>query len=238
MTTSPWPTSRGPWEYEDVARRFLRPTDRVLDVGTGGGELFIELADAYAEGVGVDNNPDMVRTANRNRPGSLRDRISFDVMDGRALTFDADSFDVLLTRNTRFWPEQIVSVLRRGGYFVCQQVGEHMSQPILDAFGWGTSGAYWRRVFADQGDPLLSRDEISATFAALDCHIVATGHIDNRAWFCDLESLVFYMKAAPFPEAFDPAAHLEPFNRYLATAAGPRGYETTESWDLLVVQRR
>jgi hypothetical protein len=24
-----------PWAYEDVVRRFLRPTDRVLDIGTG-----------------------------------------------------------------------------------------------------------------------------------------------------------------------------------------------------------
>ncbi|HEY6740078.1 MAG TPA: hypothetical protein VI076_14645 [Actinopolymorphaceae bacterium] len=48
-----------PWEYADVARRFVRPTDRVLDIG--GGERFIALADAYATGVGVDHDPAMIR---------------------------------------------------------------------------------------------------------------------------------------------------------------------------------
>ncbi len=33
-----------PWDYSEVVRRYLRPEDRVLDVGTGGGEIFIELA--------------------------------------------------------------------------------------------------------------------------------------------------------------------------------------------------
>lgn len=228
----------GLWDYETVVRRYLRPQDRVLDVGTGGGELFLRLADAFAEGVGVDHNPEMVHTARRNLPDSLRDRIDFDVMDGRDLTFEPEQFDVALTRHARIWPEQIARVLRPGGYFVGQEVGERMNQLIWDAFGWGTEGAYWRRVAAEEGDPpLLSLDEYVASFEALNFRLVAKGHVNLRAWFCDLESLVFYMKAAPFPEDFDPVAHLEPFNRYLATAAGRRGYETNEGTDLFVVQR-
>ncbi|GAA5031775.1 hypothetical protein [Actinopolymorpha pittospori] len=77
----------------------------------------------------------------------------------------------------------------------------------------------------------------AASFEALNCRVVAKGQVNLRAWFCDLESLVFYMKASPFPEDFDPVAHVEPFNRYLAAAAGPHGYETNEASDLLVVQR-
>ena len=30
-----------PWDYLDVVRNYLRPSDRVLDVGTGGGEKFL-----------------------------------------------------------------------------------------------------------------------------------------------------------------------------------------------------
>jgi SAM-dependent methyltransferase len=228
----------GLWDYEAVVCRFLRPQDRVLDVGTGGGELFLRLSDAFAEGIGVDHNPEMVRTARRNLPASLRDRIQFDVMDGRDLAFEPEQFDVVLTRHARIWPEQIVKVLRPGGYFIGQEIGERMNKLIWDAFGWGTEGAYWQRVAAEEGDPpFLTLDEYTATFEALGCRLVAKGHVNLRAWFCDLESLVFYMKAAPFPEDFDPVAHFEPFNRYLAAAAGPRGYETNEGSDLFVVQR-
>lgn len=101
-----------PWEYREVVRRYLRPNDRVLDVGTGGGELFIELADAYGDGVGVDHNPAMVATARRNLPEPLRDRIDFMAMDGRDLTFEPELFDVVLTRHNQIWPEQVVRVLR------------------------------------------------------------------------------------------------------------------------------
>jgi len=30
-----------PWDYTEVVRRYLRPDDRVLDLGTGGGERFL-----------------------------------------------------------------------------------------------------------------------------------------------------------------------------------------------------
>lgn len=226
------------WEYESVVRQYLRPRDRVLDIGTGGGERFLGLADAFGRGIGVDHDPEMVRTARRNLPGSLRDRIEFAVMDGRALEFESDRFDVVLTRHARIWPEQVARVLRPGGFFVGQEVGERMNQPIRDAFGWGTEGAYWRRVAAEEGDPPIpSIDEYAASFAELGCRVIAKGQVDLRAWFRDLESLVFYLKAAPFPEDFDPVAHLEPFNRYLAAAASPRGYETNDCSDLLIVQR-
>jgi len=32
------------WNYVDVVRQYLKPTDRVLDIGTGGGEIFFSLA--------------------------------------------------------------------------------------------------------------------------------------------------------------------------------------------------
>ncbi len=41
-----------PWDYDDVVRRFLRPTSQVLDIGTGGGERFLAMADAFALGWG------------------------------------------------------------------------------------------------------------------------------------------------------------------------------------------
>lgn len=226
------------WDYAEVVRRHLRPADRVLDVGTGGGERFIALADAYSEGVGVDHKPRMVATARRNLPVRLRQRIKFMVMDGRALAFEPESFDVMLTRHARIWPEQIVNVLRPGGYFIAQEVGANCNQLIWDAFEWGSEADYWDRVAAEEGDPPLPRmEEYAETFRTLGCRVIATGHCDPRAWFRDLPSLVFYMKAAPFPEEFDARTHHEPFNRYLAAAAGPRGYETNEPTDLLVVQK-
>src|ERR687887_1235805 len=68
MSTSRDPV---PWDYLEVARRYLRPTDRVLDLGTGGGERFLELAPSFGEGVGIDAFDAMVATARENTPAAL-----------------------------------------------------------------------------------------------------------------------------------------------------------------------
>lgn len=226
-----------PWEYSEVVPRFLRASDRVLDIGTGGGERFIALAEGFADGVGIDVDPVMVETACRNRPESLRRRLSFSLMDGQALAFAADSFDVVLSRNAGITPEQIIRVLRPGGYFVGEAVGGRQSQQIFDAFGWGSNAEFFRRPVDEAGGPAPVMHDVADRFARLGCQVVATGECTNLAWFCDIESLVIYLKVAPFPETLDPERHLEAFNRYLAAAAGPYGYETTEHSELVVVRK-
>src|SRR5579885_2256638 len=76
-----------PWDYVEVVARYLRPTRRVLDVATGGGEIFLSLAPHFASGVGIDSSPSMIQTARENTPPVLSDRISFSVMQAQDLAF-------------------------------------------------------------------------------------------------------------------------------------------------------
>ena len=82
-----------PWDYVDVVRQYLKPTDRVLDIGTGGGEIFLSLAPYLGEGIGIDQNPKMIETAQRNRSAQSIDNITFMQMEGADLQFDANEFD-------------------------------------------------------------------------------------------------------------------------------------------------
>jgi SAM-dependent methyltransferase len=52
-----------PWDYHDVVLRYLRPSDVVLDVGTGAGERLRDLAASFGHGLGIDVDPEMVRLA-------------------------------------------------------------------------------------------------------------------------------------------------------------------------------
>jgi 2-polyprenyl-3-methyl-5-hydroxy-6-metoxy-1,4-benzoquinol methylase len=56
-----------PWDYVQVVRSYLKPAHRVLDIGTGGGEIFFSLASSFGAGVAIDHNPAMIATARRNR---------------------------------------------------------------------------------------------------------------------------------------------------------------------------
>jgi 2-polyprenyl-3-methyl-5-hydroxy-6-metoxy-1,4-benzoquinol methylase len=59
-----------PWEYREVAQKFLSPEHQVLDIATGGGEVFMTLAHTFRSGVGVDSEPVMIQTAEETRAQS------------------------------------------------------------------------------------------------------------------------------------------------------------------------
>jgi SAM-dependent methyltransferase len=65
-----------PWDYQDVVRRYLRPDSRVLDIGTGGGEQFLQLVPAIGAGLGIDADPGMVATARAGTPPELAGKVS------------------------------------------------------------------------------------------------------------------------------------------------------------------
>jgi SAM-dependent methyltransferase len=226
-----------PWDYMEVARRYLRPTDRVLDLGTGGGERFLELASSFGEGVGIDAFAEMVSTARENTPPALAGKVRFERMRDEALTFPAESFDVVLCRHARAVPAEIAPVLRPGGYFVCQGVGERNTQSVFDAFEWGSNGGMWRRYHAARGEPHDDPDTLAAEFEAAGCAVVARGTYDVGYYFADLESLVFWLKAVPLPEDFDPARHWQGVRRLVRDNWTTRGVRTNEHRELLVARK-
>lgn len=117
-------------------RRYLQPSSRVLDIGTGGGERFLAVAPHFGTGVGIDAIPTMIPVARANMPLSLVEKISFEVMRAEALRFPDAAFDVVLNRHAPVYVEEIVRVLRSDGVFITQQVGRRNTQNILAAFGW------------------------------------------------------------------------------------------------------
>jgi SAM-dependent methyltransferase len=217
------------WEYVDVVRPYLKPTDRVLDIGTGGGEIFFSLAPFFGEGFGVDLNPAMVETAQRNKSAMSIDNISLKRMEGNDLRFDADEFDVVLLRHLRVYVSEIVRVLRPGGYFITQMVGKRSSLNLLDAFGWtpASFGPDWWQSVAELADQ----------FRVHGCHIIAQAEYDVLYWFKDIESFMFWFMAVPWPEAIELDKHWQNINRILETCQTERGIETNEHRGLLIVQK-
>ncbi len=101
-----------PWDYADIARAYLAPDSHVLDIGTGGGERFLALADSFRSGVGIDASPEMIATAQENLPPALASKISFAVMPAQRLTFPSASFDVMLNRHAPVEATEVARVLR------------------------------------------------------------------------------------------------------------------------------
>lgn len=218
-----------PWNYTDVARQFLADTDSVLDVGTGGGELFLTLAPYFGKGVGIDSSVEMIEQALRNKMAQKAANVEFKAMDGNRLEFDDEHFDVVLNRHCDINVSQTARVLRTDGYFVTQQVAYENTINILNAFAWTPASFgdnWWQPV-----------EQLAAEFEQSGCRVVAKAEYNVRYWFSDVESLVFWLKAVPLPEPFDLEHHWEGVNRIIREFSTPRGIETNEHRELLIVQK-
>jgi ubiquinone/menaquinone biosynthesis C-methylase UbiE len=111
-----------PWDYADVVRQFLAKSDHVLDVGTGGGELFLALAPHFGKGVGIDISNAMIEQALRNKRLKKIALVDFGVMDGSHLGFADEQFEIVLNRHSDVYVSETARVLRSRGNFVTQQV--------------------------------------------------------------------------------------------------------------------
>lgn len=218
-----------PWDYTELVRSYLKPTDNVLDIGTGGGEIFLSLAPFMEKGIGIDHSLAMIETAKNNQSKIAINNVEFIEMDGSELHFGANEFDVVLLRHLKVYVSQIVRVLRSGGYFVNQMVGKQSSENILEAFGW-TSASFG----PDWWQPV---DELAQQFEEQGCRVVARGEYDVRYWFMDINSFMFWMMSVPWPEEIDLAKHWQNLNRILVASTTERGIETNEHRGLLIVRK-
>ncbi len=219
-----------PWDYSDVVHRYLRPDDRVLDVGTGGGERFLELVPSFGFGVGVDPDPAMIETARENTPMSLAEKVTFIAGRAAALPAPDTSFDVVLNRHAVVDVAEVTRVLRPGGCFITQQVGAQNTFNITSLFGCGPGMG---------GEQLLPHQEIPAladAFQERGCAIVSYATYNAPYYFRDAPSLLFWMQAVGVPPHFDIERDWKSVDYLLTEYITPRGVETNEHRELLIVR--
>jgi SAM-dependent methyltransferase len=219
-----------PWDYMEVVPRYLKPSDRVLDVGTGGGERFLSLASHFDTGVGVDISAEMIKTARKNKASAQVSNVSFEVMCAEDLQFPDAEFDVVLNRHSVADVDQIVRVLRPGGYFVMQEVGQRNLGNICSLFGCGPGGEY--------GQESQNINVLAQAFRQRGCRVICTAEYDVGYWFLDVESLIFLLKAVPIPEDFDIERHWRQVDRIITEHSTSKGIKTNEHRELLIVQKQ
>ncbi len=220
-----------PWSYSAIARRYLSPVQRVLDIGTGGGELFIRLAESFGSGVGIDGDPAMVAAANANLPDDIACRVKFLAMDAAELQFPRAAFDVVLCRHAPAYPAEVARVLKRGGYFITQQIGARNHHNITAPFGCGPAGMH------SPAEPEQTVAAWAEQFAASGCAIRAQGSYDVPYFYRDVASLVYWLKAVGCPPDLDAERHGDTLLDILAQHRTPRGIATNVHRELLIVQR-
>lgn len=118
-----------PWDYTALARNLLQPEMTLLDLDTGGGEKLMEL-DHPMERVWATENyaPNVALSKERLEPLGAH---VLEAPDEKLLPFGDAQFDVILCRHGSYDPAEVFRVLKPGGVFLTQQVGEHNNREFV-----------------------------------------------------------------------------------------------------------
>lgn len=119
-----------PWDYKTVIEKYVGENDRLLDIDTGGGEFLFSLGHPYHFTSATEGYPPNVELC-RNKLTALG--IDFHEMsDYSHMPFADESFDVVINRHGSYDINEIFRVLKKGGLFITQQVGELNDRELVE----------------------------------------------------------------------------------------------------------
>ena len=120
-----WVEPDPPWNYVDVIKEHLKDTDILLDMGTGGGEILLSLNHPYKNTYATEAyEPNYELCRKTLSPLGITVVQTFnDEARLDKLPFENEFFDIIINRHESFDLSEVNRALKRGGYFIIQQVG-------------------------------------------------------------------------------------------------------------------
>ena len=215
----PEPLVEGPpWDYERRACELASEAHSVLDLGTGGGEVFARvLAGADARAVATEewhvNAPVAAKwlagRAHVVRAASL------------ALPFAGAAFDLLLSRHEALSPAEVARVLAPGGRLLTQQMIPDLWHEL-------------REVFPDMARFPDHYGEYPCALEAAGLRIEDKREFRRPVRFRKLGHLVYHLVAAAWTvPGFSVASHREALDELERRTEGDEGLVLTEGFYLL-----
>lgn len=188
--------AKTPWSYKEQVKKYLTPTMQLLDMGTGGGELLESFHHPYENTTVTEGwEPNYQLLINQLQPKGVD--VQF-IEDNDQLPFPDTQFDIVVNSHESFSISEVWRVLKTGGFFISQQVGDlnglPLSTKLIPNFRKEAFDLHLASVVTElrqQGFSVLYQDE-----AFLDQN------------FFDMDGLIYYAKTIPweFPN-FSVATH-------------------------------
>lgn len=116
-----WESEDLAWDYKEILLSHLKSADKLLDMGTGGGEFLLSLKHPFAlTTVTEAYRPNVQLCKERLAPLGIE---VVQIEEDDILPFEGNSFDMVVNKHESFDPAEVARVLKKGGYFITQQVG-------------------------------------------------------------------------------------------------------------------
>lgn len=173
---------RLPWDYAVLVREHLHGNDRLLDIDTGGGEFLLSLGHPYAQTAATEAWPPNVRVC-RETLQALG--VDFrDCAGNQPMPFDDASFDLIINRHGSFCPVELFRILKPGGLFITQQVGEENDRELVELLLPGTPKPF----------PGMNLSEQRRRFERAGFTILRDGEARCPIRFYDVGALVWFAR--------------------------------------------
>ncbi len=118
---SRWQEEGLPWDYREIIQGYLKSTDRLLDMGTGGGEFLLSLGHPYAYTAVTEAwAPNLKVCKEKLEPLGIH---VYPVEDDSRLPIHTDMFDIVINRHEAYDLHEVSRVLHPNGFLITQQVG-------------------------------------------------------------------------------------------------------------------
>ena len=111
-----------PWSYGTEVLRWIKSSKSTLDMGTGGGELLSILATLPKNTCATEAYGPNVNVARRRlKPLGVK---VFRIKELQPLPFKNGQFDLIINRHTYYSEKEVFRMLKHGGVFITQQIGD------------------------------------------------------------------------------------------------------------------
>jgi len=171
-----------PWDYKEIIKKYLTPSMRILDFDTGGGEFLLSLDHPHALTAATEGFPPNVELCKETL---LSLGIDFKPCDDEAnIPFEDESFDIILNRHGSYEPKEIYRLLKKGGLFITQQVGEDNDRELVELSLPGTPKPFSGLNLKDQ----------AKAFETAGFQILESGEAFRPIRFYDIGAFVWFAR--------------------------------------------
>ena len=177
-----------PWSYVSTCLLRVRKAQSVLDMETGGGELFSRFAPFQGRAWATEAYPPNIQLARQRLEPLGVQVLALEEDEPKTLPFDPGSFDLVLNRHGYYWAPEVSRILRIGGQFITQQVGDRNDIGI-------------RALLGAPDDSQPGTWDLSRVVGDLDAaglKILQKAETINRQRFYDVGAIVYQLRAIPW----------------------------------------